>query len=106
MSQDAQSSGLSSSSVTGEGTAPQQSIISRCFCFVYSALLTAAVVSRPEMFTALMFVKNDFSGLFIANYLDTNHNSALAVTWSLACSGTWSPGMRYCSLKEALGMSN
>jgi len=94
--------------VTGEGTAAQQSIIWRCaaLCFLYSALLTAMVVSRPEMFTALMFVKSDFSGLFIANYLDISHNSTLAVIWSLACSGMWSPGMRYCSLEEALGTSS
>lgn len=58
-----------------------------------SALLTAAVVSRPEMFSASTSVKSDFSGLFTANYLDINHNSAPVVIWSLACSGMWRPGM-------------
>lgn len=63
--------------------------------FVYSALPTVMDDSRPEMFSASMFVRSNFSGLFIANYLDINHNSLLVVIRSLACNGEWNLGMRY-----------
>lgn len=58
-----------------------------------SALPTVMEDSRPEMFSASMFVRSNFSGLFIANYLDINHNSLLVVIRSLACNGEWNLGM-------------